>query len=730
MKITKLWLLTGMVMTLSLGGCTGGTSKPAPAPPAVTLKNVTLSTISDRTTNDAVSILKSASGEYIAYFAAEPGGVVTQAMVYSHAGTSHTVYYDNSGNCSKVVDNSSGTYLLLHPRADGQGMEYVRFGPSGTFLDGYAIVYANGAWNTAPILGIPASSANYGAAVYGTLTPVPAAMAKLFASSTAAKEAVFKEAAYVVTLADIANLKSSVCLFGFGMIIGGPTNPVGILSMIAGAAKAGEALANIQKNNFGVLDGVTGAFIKELDNGQETAAAGAAVISSYRQNGTLAGTNVLPTSETIAVADLTVRPRPLADTTPAVVTLPVTTATSSVPVPRQAPALVSSVSPDVAKVGVPLSLVVHGTGLNSWGSSLTLQVGGCPDALLVGGTDTALTFACTPDTAGPQNGTVFDNAGGVQLAAFMLDINGVDLPQVASVTPSHATLNVPTTFTVSGTEFIAGMGFNLEGCGDSGELAGGTATTRQFRCTPGATGPMIGYIKDKPYGTTSYTFHVQVDNAPVVVAPAPKITSFTPASGSIGTSVTIAGTDINTTVSNNIVRINGVQTTVTAATATSITFTIPAGASSGTLTLTTSSGTATSTHSFTITAAGGTTDDVFVLGNQAWSPLIYNNNSYYSGTNPSTPYAVTLCEWRNQPGKYGSGFGTGWRVPTKAELLTLVASSYVNWKPRTADYDYVVWSSTTGVPQSGYPTQAVVNLLNGVSIDTLYVNTTICVRPN
>src|SRR5471030_1692003 len=62
------------------------------------------------------------------------------------------------------------------------------------------------------------------------------------------------------------------------------------------------------------------------------------------------------------------------------------------------------------------------------------------------------------------------------------------------------------------------------------------------------------------------------------MAQAPIITSFTPASGPVGTSVTITGTNFNTTTTDNIVFFGATMATVTAASTTSLTVTVPAGA--------------------------------------------------------------------------------------------------------------------------------------------------------
>jgi 6-phosphogluconolactonase (cycloisomerase 2 family) len=59
----------------------------------------------------------------------------------------------------------------------------------------------------------------------------------------------------------------------------------------------------------------------------------------------------------------------------------------------------------------------------------------------------------------------------------------------------------------------------------------------------------------------------------------PIITSFTPTSGPIGTTVTITGSNFNTTLANNIVFFGATRATVTAGSATSLTVTVPIGAS-------------------------------------------------------------------------------------------------------------------------------------------------------
>jgi len=83
----------------------------------------------------------------------------------------------------------------------------------------------------------------------------------------------------------------------------------------------------------------------------------------------------------------------------------------------------------------------------------------------------------------------------------------------------------------------------------------------------------------------------------------PTIASFSPASGPVGTVVTITGTNFSATPSSNIVYFGTVMAPVSAASATSLTVTVPAGTSYQPVTVTTGGLTAFSTQTFITTFA-------------------------------------------------------------------------------------------------------------------------------
>jgi hypothetical protein len=116
-----------------------------------------------------------------------------------------------------------------------------------------------------------------------------------------------------------------------------------------------------------------------------------------------------------------------------------------------------------------------------------------------------------------------------------------------------------------------------------------------------------------PAGATTGPIHVytaagqrtSATNFTVVTAPAPTITSFTPAFGPTGTSVKITGTNFSGTVSGASftttgVTFNNVAATFVVNSATQITATVPSTATTGRIKVTTPGGSATSATDFTV----------------------------------------------------------------------------------------------------------------------------------
>jgi gliding motility-associated-like protein/uncharacterized delta-60 repeat protein len=110
--------------------------------------------------------------------------------------------------------------------------------------------------------------------------------------------------------------------------------------------------------------------------------------------------------------------------------------------------------------------------------------------------------------------------------------------------------------------------------------------------------PSPGIFSLTSPGTYS-SFVQRISTAP---PPPPTITSFAPGSGSVGSVITISGSNFDFTKSNNIVRFNGTLATVLSSSQTSITTLVPTGATTGPVTVRVGTNTATSATNFTVTA--------------------------------------------------------------------------------------------------------------------------------
>jgi uncharacterized delta-60 repeat protein/gliding motility-associated-like protein len=155
-----------------------------------------------------------------------------------------------------------------------------------------------------------------------------------------------------------------------------------------------------------------------------------------------------------------------------------------------------------------------------------------------------------------------------------------------------------TSVTLTGSNFSTVPGLNVVRF--NGVVATVTASTATSITTTVPSGATTGPV--------SVEVACQTATAPgnfTVLIPPPVITSFAPASGPIGTSVTLTGTDFGSTVGTNIIYFGARRATVTAASPTSLTVVVPAGASFQPITVTRSGLTGFSQVPFITTFANG-----------------------------------------------------------------------------------------------------------------------------
>lgn len=174
---------------------------------------------------------------------------------------------------------------------------------------------------------------------------------------------------------------------------------------------------------------------------------------------------------------------------------------------------------------------------------------------------------------------------------------------------SGSTVAVPYTATLA---FNPGNIFSIQLSDENGSFASPLSIGSAISTTSGTINASI------PTGlnvSSNYLIRV-ISTSPAIVSASsantitlnncPSITSISPLSGDIGTTVTISGANFNTTASNNIVYFGAVKATVTAASATSITTTNPFGNNYKNISVTNLSNNLTATYNkpFNTTFAG------------------------------------------------------------------------------------------------------------------------------
>ena len=155
------------------------------------------------------------------------------------------------------------------------------------------------------------------------------------------------------------------------------------------------------------------------------------------------------------------------------------------------------------------------------------------------------------------------------------------------------------------------------------------------------------------------------------VGPAPKVTSFTPASGPVGTVVTLTGTGFTGATK---VAFHGTAALFSVSSAIRITATVPAGATSGTIAVTTAGGTGTSAASFTVTAPPFTPTLTLKLSGLTSGAIKLGKRVTAKGRVTPTSLAgskVTLTVQKKN--------GTKW-VKVKRVARTISATGTYSWK--------------------------------------------------
>jgi hypothetical protein len=182
---------------------------------------------------------------------------------------------------------------------------------------------------------------------------------------------------------------------------------------------------------------------------------------------------------------------------------------------------VTAVWPQNATLDEPTTFTVDGYNLPD---SLAFTLADCADLEPLGGNENQRQFRCTPTQPGEVAGTILENANGGELQRFTVTVKAP--PIVTSVSPTTATYEEPTIFTVLGENLTNETAFWIAHC-EGLEPLGGDATSREFQCTPShETGLQDGVVKDRPEGNELFSFTLDVQEAAAPVQPT--VTSVSP----------------------------------------------------------------------------------------------------------------------------------------------------------------------------------------------------------
>lgn len=220
------------------------------------------------------------------------------------------------------------------------------------------------------------------------------------------------------------------------------------------------------------------------------------------------------------------------------------------------------------------------------------------------------------------------------------------IPIIESFSPASAYIGQQVTIT--GKNFKNDVSLDIIKFNGADAVVSSASTTQIIATVPsGATTGKVTLTVDGQTGVSGSDFIVHT----------PSVASFSPASGLVGTVVTINGTDFSAIASDNVVKFNGTLATISNATSTSLTVMVPTQATTGKITVTIGSVVLTSASDFiipppTITsfspahAGGGSTLVItgtnFISGNLTLNKVKVNNVNATVTAATDTQLTVTV----------------------------------------------------------------------------------------
>ena len=262
-------------------------------------------------------------------------------------------------------------------------------------------------------------------------------------------------------------------------------------------------------------------------------------------------------------------------------------------------------------------------------------------------------------------------------------------PQITSFSPGQG--EVGTNVTITGDNFSPTRANNtVKFNGVKATVISATATEIQASVPSNATTGKITVEVNGETATSASEFNV--------VPPAPTVAGFTPSRATIGTSITIVGTNFSSILANNTVKFNGVKATVLSATATEIRTRVPLGATTGKITVEVNNQTATSIIDFTVTQPS---PNAPTITNFTPDRAIVGANVTITGSNFSTNPLANFVMFNGIPAIVTSATSTQIQTSVPLGATTGRITVEVNFETATSATDFTVSpSEITALPQN------------------------------
>ena len=231
---------------------------------------------------------------------------------------------------------------------------------------------------------------------------------------------------------------------------------------------------------------------------------------------------------------------------------------------------ITSLSPTSGTVGT--SVTITGTNFGTSQGSNTVKFNGTTATPSSWGSSSIK----APVPTGATTGNVVVTVSGAASNGISFTVTSTT-PSITSLSPTSGT--VGTSVTITGTNFGTSQGTSTV------KFNGTTATPSSWSSTsikaPVPTGATTGNVVVTVSGVAS-------NGVSFTVTPTPSITTLSPTSGTVGTSVTITGTNFGGSQGSSTVKFNGTSATPTSWSATSIKAKVPTGATTGNVVVTVS----------------------------------------------------------------------------------------------------------------------------------------------